>query len=145
MSMKIKVAIVGLPNVGKSSFFNSLVRQTTALAANYPFATIEPNISPVMIPDQYLKQLGKLADSRTLAPATIQFHDCAGLVEGASRGEGLGNQFLASIRETDSICHLVRLFENDDIVHVNGKFDPINNAEVINLELIRVVRVRTGR
>ena len=136
LTMKVRVGIVGLPNVGKSSFFNALSRQTNAVAANYPFATIEPNISPIIVPDPYLESLGKHADSQKTTPATIQFYDVAGLVQGASRGEGLGNQFLATIRETDAVCHLVRFFENDDIVHVNGAVDPIKDAEVINLELI---------
>jgi len=136
MTMKIKVGIVGLPNVGKSSLFNSLAKQTIALAANYPFATIEPNVSPVVVPDEYLDQLGALAGSKTLVPATIQCVDVAGLVKGASRGEGLGNKFLATVRETDAICHLVRMFDNDDIIHVDGAVDPVSDAEVINLELI---------
>jgi GTP-binding protein YchF len=127
--------IVGLPNVGKSTLFNALTRKAAA-AANYPFCTIDPNVGIVDVPDPRLKVLSDMSNSTKIIPATVTFVDIAGLVKGASQGEGLGNQFLANIRETDAIVHVVRCFENDDVIHVAGKVDPIADIEVINLELI---------
>eukprot|EP00562_Extubocellulus_spinifer_P030383 CAMPEP_0178721294 /NCGR_PEP_ID=MMETSP0699-20121125/24233_1 /TAXON_ID=265572 /ORGANISM="Extubocellulus spinifer, Strain CCMP396" /LENGTH=375 /DNA_ID=CAMNT_0020371891 /DNA_START=242 /DNA_END=1370 /DNA_ORIENTATION=- len=134
--MKIKVGIVGLPNVGKSTLFNALAKRSLAQASNFPFCTIDPNVAPIAIPDPYLQPLGVLADSRRTVPATIDWIDVAGLTEGASRGEGLGNKFLATIRECDVICHVVRSYEDDNIVHVDGKIDAMADAEVVNLELV---------
>ena len=131
----MKLGIVGLPNVGKSTLFNSLTN-AGALAANYPFATIDPNVGVVAVPDKRLKALGDLYHSKKVTPATIEFVDIAGLVKGASKGEGLGNKFLANIREVDAVVHVVRCFENDDIVHVEGSIDPKRDIETINLELI---------
>ncbi len=127
--------IVGLPNVGKSTLFNALTRKM-AEAANYPFCTIDPNIGIVPVEDPRLAVLSQLSHSKKIIPAMIEFVDIAGLVKGASQGEGLGNQFLANIRETDAIIHVVRCFENEDVIHVTGKVDPIEDIEVINLELI---------
>ncbi len=127
--------IVGLPNVGKSTLFNALTRKAAA-AANYPFCTIDPNVGIVDVPDSRLKVLSDMSNSTKIIPATVTFVDIAGLVKGASQGEGLGNQFLANIRETDAIVHVVRCFEDDDVIHVAGKVDPIADIEVINLELI---------
>ena len=131
----MKLGIVGLPNVGKSTLFNSLTN-AGALAANYPFATIDPNVGVVAVPDNRLKQLGDLYHSKKVTPATIEFVDIAGLVKGASKGEGLGNQFLANIRETDAIVHVVRCFEDTNVVHVDGSVDPVRDIETINLELV---------
>ncbi len=131
----MKLGIVGLPNVGKSTLFNSLTK-AGALAANYPFATIDPNVGVVPVPDKRLDELTKMYDSAKTTPAVIEFVDIAGLVKGASKGEGLGNQFLANIRETDAIVHVVRCFEDGNIVHVDGSIDPIRDIETINLELI---------
>ena len=131
----MKLGIVGLPNVGKSTLFNSLTK-AGALAANYPFATIDPNIGIVAVPDERLQLLGDLYHSKKVTPATIEFVDIAGLVKGASKGEGLGNQFLANIREVDAIVHVVRCFEDDNVVHVDGSVDPIRDIETIDLELI---------
>ena len=131
----MKLGIVGLPNVGKSTLFNSLTN-AGALAANYPFATIDPNVGVVAVPDKRLKLLGDLYHSKKVTPATIEFVDIAGLVKGASKGEGLGNQFLANIRETDAIVHVVRCFEDPNVVHVDGSVDPARDIETINLELI---------
>ena len=131
----MKLGIVGLPNVGKSRLFNSLTN-AGALAANYPFATIDPNVGVVAVPDKRLKLLGDLYHSKKVTPATIEFVDIAGLVKGASKGEGLGNQFLANIRETDAIVHVVRCFEDPNVVHVDGSVDPARDIETINLELI---------
>ncbi len=131
----MKLGIVGLPNVGKSTLFNSLTK-AGALAANYPFATIDPNIGVVAVPDERLTKLGQLYNSKKVTPATIEFVDIAGLVKGASKGEGLGNQFLANIRECDAIVHVVRCFEDTNVVHVDGSVDPIRDIETINLELI---------
>lgn len=131
----MKLGIVGLPNVGKSTLFNSLTK-AGALAANYPFATIDPNIGVVAVPDKRLKVLGNMYHSKKVTPATIEFVDIAGLVKGASKGEGLGNQFLANIRECDAIVHVVRCFEDDNIVHVDGSIDPARDIETINLELL---------
>ncbi|KAF0192359.1 MAG: GTP-binding protein YchF [Gammaproteobacteria bacterium] len=132
--MGIKCGIVGLPNVGKSTLFNALTRAGIA-AANYPFCTIEPNIGVVAVPDPRLDALAVIVKPQRVLPTTIEFVDIAGLVAGASKGEGLGNKFLANIRETDAIAHVVRCFENDDIVHVSGKVDPAGDIEVINTEL----------
>lgn len=131
----MKLGIVGLPNVGKSTLFNSITK-AGAECANYPFCTIEPNVGVVPIPDKRLIELTKLYNSEKTTYATIEFVDIAGLVKGASKGEGLGNQFLANIRETDAIVHVVRCFEDSNIIHVDGSIDPIRDIEVINMELI---------
>ncbi|ELS46695.1 GTPase of unknown function family protein [Microcystis aeruginosa FACHB-905 = DIANCHI905] len=126
---------MGLPNVGKSTLFNALVANAKAEAANFPFCTIEPNVGVVSVPDERLEVLAKISNSEKIVPTRIEFVDIAGLVKGASRGEGLGNQFLANIREVDAIVHVVRCFDNDDIIHVSGSVDPARDIEVINLEL----------
>ena len=131
----LRAGIVGLPNVGKSTLFNALTAQTAALAANYPFATIEPNVGVVPVPDERLEPLAKLVKTTTIVPATVEFLDIAGLVRGASKGEGLGNQFLANIRETDTIVQVVRCFESEEIVHVEGSIDPRRDVETIQIEL----------
>lgn len=131
----LRLGIVGLPNVGKSTLFNALT-SAGALVANYPFATIEPNTGVVTVPDARLDALAKLVKPERTVPATVEFLDIAGLVKGASQGEGLGNQFLANIREVDAVVHVVRCFEDDDIQHVMGSVDPVRDREVINLELI---------
>ena len=131
----MKLGIVGLPNVGKSTLFNSLTK-AGALSANYPFATIDPNVGIVAVPDERIVKLGELYHTKKVTPATIEFVDIAGLVKGASKGEGLGNQFLANIREVDAIVHVVRCFEDDNIIHVDGSVDPARDIETINLELI---------
>lgn len=133
--MGFKCGIVGLPNVGKSTLFNALTRAEIA-ADNYPFCTIEPNVGVVPVPDARLDKLAGIAKSQKVIPTVMEFVDIAGLVAGASKGEGLGNQFLANIRETDAIAHVVRCFENDDVVHVDGKVNPLSDAETINTELI---------
>lgn len=131
----MKLGIVGLPNVGKSTLFNSLTK-AGALSANYPFATIDPNVGVVSVPDERIVKLGELYNTKKVTPAVIEFVDIAGLVKGASKGEGLGNQFLANIREVDAIVHVVRCFEDTNIVHVDGSVDPARDIETINLELI---------
>jgi len=131
----LQAGIVGLPNVGKSTLFNAVVANAKAQAANFPFCTIEPNTGVVAVPDERLQVLAKISDSAEIIPARVEFVDIAGLVKGASKGEGLGNQFLANIREVDAIVHVVRCFENDDIIHVAGSVDPVRDIEVINLEL----------
>ena len=132
----LRAGIVGLPNVGKSTMFNALVANAKADAANFPFCTIEPNVGVVSVPDNRLEVLAKLSNSQKLVPTRIEFVDIAGLVKGASKGEGLGNQFLANIREVDAIVHMVRCFDDDDIIHVAGSVDPVRDIEIINLELV---------
>src|SRR6266567_503729 len=132
----LRAGIVGLPNVGKSTLFNALTAQTAALAANYPFATIEPNVGVVPVPDDRLEPLAKIVKTTTIVPATVEFLDIAGLVRGASKGEGLGNQFLANIREVDAIVHVLRCFEGGDVTHVEGRVDPIADAETVETELM---------
>ena len=131
----LKAGIVGLPNVGKSTLFNALVANAQATAANFPFCTIEPNSGVVAVPDGRLQQLSALSSSKEIIPTRVEFVDIAGLVKGASQGEGLGNKFLANIREVDAIVHVVRCFEDDDVIHVSGSVDPRRDAEIINLEL----------
>ncbi|MHA3978220.1 redox-regulated ATPase YchF [Halovulum sp. GXIMD14794] len=134
--MGFKMGIVGLPNVGKSTLFNALTRTAAAQAANFPFCTIEPNVGEVAVPDPRLDKLAQIAKSQQIIPARMTFVDIAGLVKGASKGEGLGNQFLANIRECDAIAHVLRCFEDDDITHVDGRVDPIADADVIETELM---------
>ncbi|MGH9946303.1 MAG: redox-regulated ATPase YchF [Pyrinomonadaceae bacterium] len=131
----LQAGIVGLPNVGKSTLFNALTAQEAALAANYPFATIEPNVGVVAVPDERLPVLEKMHKAQKLVPATVEFLDIAGLVRGASKGEGLGNQFLANIRETDAVIQVVRCFEDGNIIHVEGSVDPVRDIETIQIEL----------
>jgi ribosome-binding ATPase len=132
--MAIQCGIVGLPNVGKSTLFNALTRAQIA-AENYPFCTIDPNVGVVPVPDERLSQLSAIVNPEKIVPTAVEFVDIAGLVKGASQGEGLGNQFLAHIREVDAIAHVVRCFDNDDIVHVAGRIDPISDLDIINTEL----------
>ncbi len=134
--MGFKCGIVGLPNVGKSTLFNALTRTAAAQAANYPFCTIEPNTGEVAVPDPRLKKIAAVAGSKEIIPTRISFVDIAGLVRGASKGEGLGNQFLANIREVDAIVHVLRCFEDDDITHVEGRIDPVADAETVETELM---------
>ena len=149
--MGFKCGIVGLPNVGKSTLFNALTRTAAAQAANYPFCTIEPNTGEVAVPDSRLKRIAEIAKSKEIIPTRISFVDIAGLVRGASKGEGLGNQFLANIREVDAIVHVLRCFEDDDITHVEGRIDPVADAETVETELMladlesierRIVQIR---
>ena len=131
----LRAGIVGLPNVGKSTLFNALVANAKAEAANFPFCTIEPNVGVVTVPDERLNVLTKISNSGQTVPTRIEFVDIAGLVKGASKGEGLGNQFLSNIREVDAIVQVVRCFDSEDIIHVSGSVDPVRDIEVINLEL----------
>lgn len=149
--MGFKCGIVGLPNVGKSTLFNALTKTAAAQAANYPFCTIEPNTGEVAVPDDRLGQIAEIAKSKEIVPTRINFVDIAGLVRGASKGEGLGNQFLANIREVDAIVHVLRCFEDGDITHVEGKIDPVADAETVETELMladldslerRIVQIR---
>ena len=132
--MSLKCGIVGLPNVGKSTLFNALTKSGIA-AENYPFCTIEPNVGIVEVPDSRIAQLAEIVKPQRIQNAIVEFVDIAGLVAGASKGEGLGNQFLANIRETDAIAHVVRCFENDDVIHVANRIDPLSDVDVINTEL----------
>ncbi len=134
--MGFKCGIVGLPNVGKSTLFNALTKTAAAQAANYPFCTIEPNTGEVAVPDERLQIIAKIGKSANIVPTRISFVDIAGLVRGASKGEGLGNQFLANIREVDAIVHVLRCFEDDDITHVEGRIDPVSDAETVETELM---------
>ena len=134
--MGFKMGIVGLPNVGKSTLFNALTRTAAAQAANFPFCTIEPNVGDVAVPDARLFKLAEIGKSKEIIPTRMTFVDIAGLVRGASKGEGLGNQFLANIREVDAIAHVLRCFEDDDVMHVDGRIDPVADAETIETELM---------
>ncbi|MBB2971237.1 redox-regulated ATPase YchF [Mesorhizobium sp. RMAD-H1] len=149
--MGFKCGIVGLPNVGKSTLFNALTKTAAAQAANYPFCTIEPNTGEVAVPDPRMKEIAAIAKSQNIIPTRISFVDIAGLVRGASKGEGLGNQFLANIREVDAIVHVLRCFEDEDITHVEGRIDPVSDAETVETELMlsdleslerRIVQIR---
>jgi hypothetical protein len=133
---KLQTGIVGLPNVGKSTLFNALMQKIQAEAANFPFCTIEPNVGIVPVPDNRLEILRKISESQRVIPATMEFVDIAGIVKGASEGQGLGNKFLANIRECDAIVHVVRCFDDPNIIHVDGSVDPVRDMEVINLELM---------
>ena len=153
-TMALKVAIVGLPNVGKSTLFNALTQTAAAQAANYPFCTIEPNVGDVAVPEPRLDALAEIAGSKEIIPARINFVDIAGLVRGASKGEGLGNQFLANIRDCDAVAFVARCFVDDDITHVEGQVDPLADLETIETELMladleslekRVVQPREAR
>ena len=134
--MGFRCGIIGLPNVGKSTLFNALTRTSAAQAENYPFCTIEPNIGEVDVPDKRLEVLSKISKSKKILPARLTFVDIAGLVKGASQGEGLGNQFLSNIKEVDAVAHVVRCFDDDNITHVNGRIDPIRDIEIIETELL---------
>jgi GTP-binding protein YchF len=134
--MSLSIGIVGLPNVGKSTLFNALIRSKMALAANYPFATVDPNIGIVEVPDSRMAQLASVENPQKMLPAVVEFHDIAGLVKGASTGEGLGNQFLTNIRECDAIAHVVRAFSDDNVIHVHGSVDPKEDIDVIHTELL---------
>lgn len=132
----IGIGIVGLPNVGKSTLFNAITKAGAAEAANYPFCTIEPNVGMVTVPDERIEELSKIINPQRTVAATVEFVDIAGLVKGASKGEGLGNKFLSNIRSTAAICQVVRCFEDENVLHVEGQIDPIRDIEVINTELI---------
>ncbi len=134
--MGFKTGVVGLPNVGKSTLFNALTKTAAAQAANFPFCTIEPNVGEVAVPDPRLTKLAQIAQSKEVIPARMTFVDIAGLVKGASKGEGLGNQFLANIREVDAIAHVLRCFDDDDVTHVEGRVDPVADAQIIETELM---------
>ena len=134
--MGFKMGIVGMPNVGKSTLFNALTRTAAAQAANFPFCTIEPNVGEVPVPDKRLDKLAAIASSKQIIPTRMTFVDIAGLVKGASKGEGLGNQFLANIREVDAIAHVLRCFEDGDVTHVDGRVDPLSDSETIETELM---------
>src|SRR5471030_211385 len=134
--MGFKCGIVGMPNVGKSTLFNALTQTAAAQAANYPFCTIEPNVGEVAVPDPRLETLAQLGKSEQIVPTRLSFVDIAGLVRGASKGEGLGNQFLANIREVDAVAHVVRCFTDDDVTHVEGRIDPIADIETVQTELM---------
>jgi GTP-binding protein YchF len=134
--LALSIGIAGLPNVGKSTLFNALTKAQNAEAANYPFCTIEPNKAIVPVPDERLNKLAKLVNPARIVNSTVDFVDIAGLVKGASKGEGLGNQFLSNIRETETICEVIRCFDNDDVVHVNGSVDPMRDIEIIETELL---------
>src|SRR3990167_290019 len=134
--MGFRCGIVGLPNVGKSTLYNALLQTAAAQAANYPFCTIEPNVGDVAVPDPRLEVLAKIANSAEIVPTRLTFVDIAGLVRGASKGEGLGNQFLAHIREVDAIAHVVRCFEDSDVTHVEGRIDPLTDADTVETELM---------
>ncbi|WP_457644702.1 GTPase, partial [Persephonella sp.] len=134
--MKLNVGIVGLPNVGKSTIFNALTETAKAGVANYPFCTIDPNVGIVDLPDERLYRLAEIENSKKIIPASIEFVDIAGLVKGASKGEGLGNQFLSNIRNVSAIAHVVRCFDDSDVVHVEGSVNPVRDAEIIETELI---------
>ena len=134
--MGFKCGIVGLPNVGKSTLFNALTQTAAAQAANYPFCTIEPNVGDVAVPDPRLEVLSEIAASKEIIPTRLTFVDIAGLVRGASKGEGLGNQVLANIRECDAVAHVVRCFEDGDVTHVEGRIDPLSDIETIETELM---------
>lgn len=146
--MSLKAGIVGLPNVGKSTLFNAITKKNI-LAANYPFATIDPNVGVVVVPDKRLEVLEEMVTPENVVPTSFEFTDIAGLVKGASKGEGLGNKFLSHIREVDAICEVVRCFDDANITHVEGSTDPIRDIDIINLELIfadlEVINSRIGR
>ena len=134
--MGFKCGIVGLPNVGKSTLFNALTQTSNAQAENYPFCTIDPNIGEVAIPDDRLNNLAKISESESIIPTKMSFVDIAGLVKGASKGEGLGNKFLGNIREMDAIAYVIRCFDDPDVTHVNGSINPVQDSEIVETELM---------